>query len=80
MITVCYHAERLRSHGPTLLLAVPAEQASRAQWDGALSRALLGQDRIGFVLRDTDLAVVRANVRHGAFAGPGLLRAAAWPM
>ncbi|MFJ9060611.1 SpoIIE family protein phosphatase [Streptomyces sp. NPDC102409] len=71
-ITVYYRAERLRDREPTLILAAPADQASGAQWDGALARALLGQDRIGFVLRDTDLAVVRANVRHGAFSGPGL--------
>ncbi|GAA3311616.1 SpoIIE family protein phosphatase [Streptomyces cinereospinus] len=67
-ITVCYRADPLRSHGLWLLQAVAAERATEAAWDEALARALLSQDRIGFILRDTDLRVVRTNLVRDAFA------------
>ncbi|MFB7089191.1 SpoIIE family protein phosphatase [Streptomyces sp. NPDC056296] len=69
-VKVRYRAERLGGLSAVLLLAVEAEQASETEWAEALSRALLAQDRIGFVLRDTDLAVVRTNIAQGGFAGP----------
>ncbi|MEU3733880.1 SpoIIE family protein phosphatase [Streptomyces sp. NPDC033538] len=72
IITVCYHTDGLRNPALSLVLAVAADQLSESEWDVALSRALLGQDRVGFVLRDTDLAVVRSNLARGAFAGPPL--------
>ncbi|GAA3309465.1 hypothetical protein GCM10020295_74190 [Streptomyces cinereospinus] len=50
--------------GPTayrLLLAVPADRAEESERGAALMRALLTQKRIGVVLRDTRLSVVRSN-------------------
>lgn len=71
VITVSYRAERLHGAGPTLILAVDADRAAGPARDEPLARALLAQDLIGFVLRDTDLAVVRTNLVRGA-AGPAL--------
>ncbi|WP_417801363.1 SpoIIE family protein phosphatase [Streptomyces cinereospinus] len=48
-----------------LLLAVPVDRAEEAEWGAALVRALLGQQHIGIVLRDTGLAVVRSNLDSG---------------
>ncbi|MFE6365794.1 SpoIIE family protein phosphatase [Streptomyces sp. NPDC057806] len=70
VITVRYRTDALRGAALTLIQAVAADRASDAEWDSALARALLGQSRIGFVLRDTDLTTVRSNLAHGAFAGP----------
>jgi serine phosphatase RsbU (regulator of sigma subunit)/PAS domain-containing protein/anti-sigma regulatory factor (Ser/Thr protein kinase) len=72
VITVCYRTDRLRGPGLSLVQAVAADRVTEAEWDQALSRALLGQNRIGYVLRDTDLTVVRTNLVRGAFAGPPL--------
>ncbi|MFG3133253.1 SpoIIE family protein phosphatase [Streptomyces tendae] len=71
-VTVCYRVDGLRNPALSLILAVAADQASESEWASALSRALLAQNRVGFVLRDTDLAVVRTNLARGAFAGPPL--------
>lgn len=72
IIKVCYRTDGLGNPALSLILAVAADQASESEWDAALSRALLGQKGVGFVLRDTDLAVVRTNLARGAFAGPPL--------
>ncbi|MFD8198067.1 SpoIIE family protein phosphatase [Streptomyces sp. NPDC059701] len=72
IIPVRYRVDGLRNPVLSLVLAVAADQASEAEWDAALSRALLEQSRIGFVLRDTDLAVVRSNLSRSALAGPPL--------
>ncbi|MFH8802105.1 SpoIIE family protein phosphatase [Streptomyces sp. NPDC017936] len=71
-VSVCYRVERLRGSTQVLILAVTADRASATERAEALSRALLSQDRIGFVLRDTELAVVRTNIAHGGFPGPPL--------
>lgn len=55
----------LEGTGYRLLLAVPAARAEESEWGAALVRALLAQQRIGVVLRDTDLTVVRSNVGAG---------------
>ncbi|GAA4836180.1 ATP-binding SpoIIE family protein phosphatase [Kitasatospora terrestris] len=60
-VTVRYRVLPTASPGRALLLAVPADRAAEAADGTALLRALLGQDRIGFVLRDTGLAVLRSN-------------------
>ncbi|MFG3248823.1 SpoIIE family protein phosphatase [Streptomyces sp. NPDC048187] len=72
IVTVRYRVDGLQNPSLSLILAVAAGQASESEWDAALSRALLAQHRVGFVLRDTDLAVVRTNLARGAFAGPPL--------
>ncbi|MFD4256896.1 SpoIIE family protein phosphatase [Streptomyces sp. NPDC058534] len=69
-IAVRYRTEKYQSLGLSLLLAVAVEQAAETEWDTALSRALLSQSRIGFILRDKNLAVVRSNQVRGAVAGP----------
>ncbi|MFF1273078.1 SpoIIE family protein phosphatase [Streptomyces marokkonensis] len=71
-VTVCYRVVRLPDSAQVLLLAVAAERASETERAEALSRALLSQDRVGFVLRDTELAVVRTNIGYGGFPGPPL--------
>ncbi|TXS19857.1 GAF domain-containing protein [Streptomyces sp. ms191] len=50
-----------------LVLAVPADRAADVRHGTTLLRALLAQDAIGVVLRDTDLAVVRTNRTPGLF-------------
>ncbi|MFC8224991.1 SpoIIE family protein phosphatase [Streptomyces sp. NPDC057287] len=72
VVRVCYRSESLGGSAPTLILATAPDQVSGPGWDEALARALLGQDRIGIVLRDADLTVVRTNLKDGAFAGPAL--------
>ncbi|MFB7652425.1 MULTISPECIES: SpoIIE family protein phosphatase [unclassified Streptomyces] len=72
VIAVRYRTERHQSLGLSLILAAALERASEIEWDTALSRALLNQSRIGFVLRDKNLAVVRSNQVRGAAAGPTL--------
>ncbi|WP_411075013.1 SpoIIE family protein phosphatase [Streptomyces sp. cmx-4-7] len=71
-VTVRYHFDGLRSPELSLILAVAADRAAATEGDVALTQALLGQERVGFVLRDTDLAVVRTNLAHGAHVGPPL--------
>ncbi|GGY78596.1 hypothetical protein GCM10010363_69500 [Streptomyces omiyaensis] len=71
-VTVRYRTDGLRSPELSLILAVAADRPAEAEWDAALTRALLAQERIGFVLRDTDLAVVRTNLARGAHVGPPL--------
>ncbi|MFR9799913.1 SpoIIE family protein phosphatase [Streptomyces sp. MS06] len=44
-----------------LLLAVPADRAEESEQGAALLRALFSQQRIGLVLRDRGLSVVRSN-------------------
>ncbi|MFB7031674.1 MULTISPECIES: SpoIIE family protein phosphatase [unclassified Streptomyces] len=72
VIAVCYRVDRLRGSELSLLQAVAAERVAETAWDEALSRALLSQNRVGFILRDTNLTVVRTNLVRGAFAGPAL--------
>ncbi|MFE5393033.1 SpoIIE family protein phosphatase [Streptomyces sp. NPDC056568] len=71
-IPVRYRVDGLRHPALSLVLAVSADRAAESEWDAALSRALLGQESVGFALRDADLAVVRSNLAHGASAGPTL--------
>ncbi|MFG2833497.1 SpoIIE family protein phosphatase [Streptomyces zaomyceticus] len=71
-VTVRYRTDGLRNPGLSLILAVAADRAAEAEWGAALTEALLGQERVGFVLRDTDLAVVRTNLARGAHVGPSL--------
>ncbi|WP_439945605.1 SpoIIE family protein phosphatase [Streptomyces sp. BBFR109] len=52
----------LESAALRLLLAVPADRAEESEQGAALLRALLAQDRIGLVLRDADLTVLRTNL------------------
>ncbi|PBC67402.1 serine phosphatase RsbU (regulator of sigma subunit) [Streptomyces sp. TLI_235] len=53
--------DRPPAGGHRLLLAVRTDLAQELEQGAALLRALLAQDRIGFVLRDTDLVVERTN-------------------
>ncbi|MFE1443383.1 SpoIIE family protein phosphatase [Streptomyces sp. NPDC058739] len=53
-----------------VVLAVPSDRAEDVRDGTALLRAVLAQDRIGFVLRDTDLAVVRTNLTTATLGGP----------
>ncbi|MEV0844355.1 SpoIIE family protein phosphatase [Streptomyces sp. NPDC049954] len=69
VITVRYGNKPFDSSSRRLVLAVPAEQAARSEQGEALVRALLGQKRIGMVLRDTDLVVVGTNIMEETFAG-----------
>ncbi|MFD8643127.1 SpoIIE family protein phosphatase [Streptomyces zaomyceticus] len=71
-VTVRYRTDGLRNPELSLILAVAADRAAEAEWGAALTEALLGQERVGFVLRDTDLAVVRTNLARGAHVGPSL--------
>ncbi|MFB6770730.1 SpoIIE family protein phosphatase [Streptomyces sp. NPDC056337] len=71
-VPVRYRVDGLRNPALSLVLAVAADQAAESERDAALTRALLGQNRVGFVLRDAELAVVRSNLTRGAFAGPPL--------
>lgn len=71
-VIVRYRTERLRGRAQILVLAVPARRAATTERAEALSRALLSQGRVGFVLRDTDLAVVRTNAERPGFVGPEL--------
>ncbi|WP_327165421.1 SpoIIE family protein phosphatase [Streptomyces zaomyceticus] len=71
-VTVRYRTDGLRNPELSLILAVDADRAAEAEWGAALTEALLGQERVGFVLRDTDLAVVRTNLARGAHVGPSL--------
>lgn len=71
-VPVCYRTARLDGTGQTLVLALAAERASESDRAEALTRALLAQDRIGLVFRDTDLQVVQTNVGHRIFPGPPL--------
>ncbi|WP_437063588.1 SpoIIE family protein phosphatase [Streptomyces sp. enrichment culture] len=70
--TVRYQAHRLPRSRQTLVLAVDADRATDTEQARELLRALLAQSRIGLVLRDVDLAVVRSNIGSAAFAGPAL--------
>ncbi|WP_407562268.1 SpoIIE family protein phosphatase [Streptomyces sp. 184] len=69
-VTVRYRAERVRDRAQFLVLAVPADRAAETEQAESLSRALFSQERVGFVLRDTDLAVIRTNAAHGGSVGP----------
>ncbi|MFD4985810.1 SpoIIE family protein phosphatase [Streptomyces sp. NPDC058374] len=69
-LAVRYTTERLRGSSVALLLAVAADRATRAEQAEDVFRGLLSQDRVGFLLRDTDLAVLRTNVLPGEFGGP----------
>ncbi|WP_443033817.1 PAS domain-containing protein [Streptomyces sp. AD681] len=50
IVTVCYRVEGLRNPSLSLILAVAADQASEAEWDSALSRALLPPGASGSLL------------------------------
>lgn len=69
VVTVRYGNRPFENSSQWLVLAIPAERATRAEQDEALVRALLGQKRFGVVLRDTDLVVVRTNITEETFAG-----------
>ncbi|KAB8159450.1 SpoIIE family protein phosphatase [Streptomyces sp. 3MP-14] len=71
-VAVRYQARPLREGAGTAILAVTAEWALEAEHAESLSRALLSQERIGYVLRDAELTVVRTNVDRPGFAGPPL--------
>ncbi|MFD5258295.1 SpoIIE family protein phosphatase [Streptomyces bobili] len=65
--TVAVHCRvlPLESSGtPThhLLLVVPADRAEESEQGAALLRALLAQESVGFVMRDSALSVVRTNL------------------
>ncbi|WP_436740323.1 SpoIIE family protein phosphatase [Streptomyces sp. BBFR102] len=69
-LDVRYWAEKLRGSPFSLVMAVGADRVADAEEADAVFRALLSQDRLGFVLRDADLAVLRTNVLPGEFGGP----------
>nr|WP_203605983.1 SpoIIE family protein phosphatase [Streptomyces sp. SID8014] len=69
-VAVRYWAQELQGSGFTLVLAVGSGRAAGAEQAEAVFRALLAQDRLGFILRDADLAVLRTNVLPGEFGGP----------
>ncbi|WP_406704053.1 SpoIIE family protein phosphatase [Streptomyces albidoflavus] len=69
-VRVRYWAEELRGSPFSLVMAVGADRAAGAEDAEAVFRALLSQDRLGFLLRDADLAVLRTNVLPGEFGGP----------
>ncbi len=71
-VTVRYRAHRLSRSGHTLVLAVDAGRALDIDQAEELLRALLAQNRIGLVLRDTELAVVRTNMGSDDLSGPFL--------
>ncbi|MFC8453155.1 SpoIIE family protein phosphatase [Kitasatospora sp. NPDC057223] len=68
-VAVGYRVLPTASPARFLVLAVDADRAAEAHQGAALLRALLAQGRIGFVLRDTDLAVVRSNLRSAVYDG-----------
>ncbi|WP_407918501.1 PAS domain-containing protein, partial [Kitasatospora sp. NE20-6] len=68
-VTVRYRVLPTASPSRFLVLAVTADLDTETRQGTALLRALLTQDRIGFVLRDTELAVVRSNPGPDTFAG-----------
>ncbi|MFF1920581.1 SpoIIE family protein phosphatase [Streptomyces sp. NPDC058221] len=49
------------------MLAVPVDRAEESEQGAVLLRALLAQEQVGVIMRDTDLSVVRTN-----FTSPGL--------
>ncbi|WP_217686096.1 PAS domain-containing protein, partial [Streptomyces sp. CAI-78] len=69
-VRVRYRVEELRGSPFSLVVAVGAGRAAEAEDADAVFRALLSQDRLGFLLRDAGLAVVRSNVLPGKFGGP----------
>ncbi|MFE6365700.1 SpoIIE family protein phosphatase [Streptomyces sp. NPDC057806] len=71
-VSVRYQAAPLEGTGQILVLALAADRAAERERAEALTWALLRQDRIGLVLRDTDLKVVRTNVGNSPFPGPTL--------
>ncbi|GJF35141.1 hypothetical protein KNE206_78410 [Kitasatospora sp. NE20-6] len=52
----------LEGAGHRLLLAVPVDRAEEFEQGAALVRALFEQDRVGVVMRNTDLTVARTNL------------------
>ncbi|WP_405015323.1 SpoIIE family protein phosphatase [Kitasatospora sp. NBC_01539] len=68
-VAVRYRVLPTASPARFLVLAVAADRDARAEEGTALLRALLAQDGIGFVLRDTELAIVRSNLDAAAFEG-----------
>ncbi|WP_407917793.1 PAS domain-containing protein, partial [Kitasatospora sp. NE20-6] len=68
-VTVRYRVLPTASPSRFLVLAVTADLDTETRQGTALLRALLTQDRIGFVLRDTELAIVRSNLDSAAFEG-----------
>ncbi|MCX5214759.1 SpoIIE family protein phosphatase [Kitasatospora sp. NBC_00240] len=72
-VTVAYRVLPVGPPTRYLILAVAADRAADAQQGAAVLRALLGQERIGFVLRDASLAVVRSNLGSLSFEGMSFL-------
>lgn len=70
VLAVRYRTQALEGSPLSLLLAVAADRAAGAEEADAVFRALVSQDRLGFLLRDADLAVLRTNVLPGEFGGP----------
>ncbi|MFD4903404.1 SpoIIE family protein phosphatase [Streptomyces sp. NPDC058411] len=71
-VGVRYRLLPLEGTAHQLLLAVPADRAEESERGAVLLRALLAQDQIGVIMRDTDLSVVRSNFTSAGLSPPPL--------
>ncbi|MFJ3212653.1 SpoIIE family protein phosphatase [Streptomyces flaveolus] len=70
-VEVAFRVVRLEHSSDLLVLAATAHRV--AEWrQSAVLRALFTQERVGIVLHDTGLTVVRTNVTPEMFGGPPL--------
>ncbi|NUO98858.1 MAG: SpoIIE family protein phosphatase [Nonomuraea sp.] len=71
-VEVVFHVLRFQDSAERLVMAIPADRASEWQQSTALLSALLTRGRIGVVIQDLDLTIVRSNVTAELFDGPAL--------
>ncbi|NUR91586.1 MAG: SpoIIE family protein phosphatase, partial [Nonomuraea sp.] len=69
-VGVIFHVLSFEDSAERLIMAVPADRASHWEQSTALLGALLAQGRIGVIIQDLDLTIVRSNVTPELFDGP----------
>ncbi len=72
MIDVTFRVVRMEGVSDRLVLAVPTPHVSERNHGVSLMRALFSQDLIGIGIHDTNLSLVRTNVRPEMIGGPAV--------